>query len=182
MKGLVDLQAVDLEAFEVTKRRKAGAEIVDGDGNLLLLELVEGRQHESGVEHRDRFRDFEFKTLGVDAAFVDSAVDGLDEAGVAKLHDRDVDRHAEISETIVVEPLEIMACGSKHPGAEPDNESGAFGERDEFVGRNEVAIFRAPPQQRLDSGDLTGTEAILRLVDDEQALSVERATQFPQES
>src|SRR3990167_2449986 len=70
-KAEVDLQTVDIQAFEVAERGETGAEIVHREAYAQPLDAVEQVDHKAGVEHGHRLGDFQLEQAWVYAAFLE---------------------------------------------------------------------------------------------------------------
>jgi hypothetical protein len=63
----------------------------------------------------------------------------------------------------------------QHPAPDRHDQSGFFGERDEFYRRQHAKLRMGPAQQRLDAGDLSGRHVHLRLIMQRELISLQRA-------
>src|SRR5438445_2234388 len=75
--------------------------------------------------------------------------------------------------------LHLRTSGAQHPLADWKNQSATFGDRNEFVGRQQSQLRIVPADQRLSSDDAIRIELDHRLVVDNEFLPVERVMQAP---
>ena len=84
-------------------------------------------------------------------------------------------------ETRLLEAFQGAQGFRQQPAAHGDDEAGLFGDRNEAVGRDELAAGVFPAQQGLGSDDLAGAQVDLRLIDDGQFAPLEGLAQVAQQ-
>ena len=93
-------------------------------------------------------------------------LDGVDEVGGDQFRGRHVDAQPDgwpVRE-LIVPGLHLPAAGFDDPAAEFTGQVGGLDEVDEAAGWQQAEVGVWPPDQRLDSGDLTGDQRDLGLV------------------
>lgn len=89
--------------------------------------------------------------------------DHVDEAFLAELRRRHIDRDAKAADAIAHPVDHLLAGGAHDPFPERVDEADAFGDLDEFTGRHHAAGRMLPADQRLDAGHAPRAELDLRL-------------------
>ena len=92
--GLVDLQRADRELLQRRQRGIAGAEIIDGQVQAQRRQFIEHADGALGIGHQRGFGDLQFQLLGRDAVAGEHGLAVEDEAGLAQLLQRQVQRDA----------------------------------------------------------------------------------------
>ena len=73
--GLIDFEAIDREAFEVTQAGLACAKIVDGQFDANVLERAQRGDEQLGVVHDQAFRQLKLEILGAKTGLVEDLPD-----------------------------------------------------------------------------------------------------------
>ena len=120
--GNVDLERVDREVLQVRQRRIAGAEVVDGDGETLVAELVQHLADRVEVVQQAGLGHLELDPRRIAADVAHDLGDPLREVLAVELARRKIDRHGE------VHPLRaprdaLLRRGFQHPFAERVDEA-----------------------------------------------------------
>ena len=176
-KRAVDFQAVDLQPLQVRQRRKTRAEVVDGDAHARLLDLPQHLDQQVRLFHGHRFRDFQFDELGRRLRLFQRYAQHFQEQRVAELHLRHVDGHDEVAVALFAQQHQFAASRAQHPFTEVDDDARILGNRNETVGRDELAVRRLPAQQRFGAHGAARGQVDLRLIHDKQLVLAEGRAQ-----
>ncbi len=151
--GLVDLELIQGQAFEVGQRGIAGAEIVHGEADANISEFPHGLDDQVHIPHHQALGQLQLEPAGIGPALVQRAAHLGDEIGLVKLAGADVDRQLQVTGGRVLAPEgESAAGGLQHPAADGDDESIFLGGRDEGGRRDHALSSRLPAQQGLGAG------------------------------
>ena len=128
---LVDLEVVQREPLEVAQRAVADAEVVDGEIDAELLELLEPPDRRLGVLHQRRLGDLERQAGRRQAGGSERLRDLVRKSGLAELDAGDVDRDLQVPNGRVVRlpARRLLAGGPQDPAAERADLAGLLGER-----------------------------------------------------
>ena len=77
-----------------------------------------------------------------------------------ELHRRDVDRERERFVALLLPLRQLAARGLDHEVADRHDQSGRFGDRNEFVGRNQAVLRMVPAHQRFEARDAARVRSI----------------------
>ena len=134
--------------LQVAEARIAGAEIVQRDAHAERAQGLEARLRLPRIVDENAFGHFEDDTRSGDAGLGHDRADKIDEAGIADLQRREIDRHEQTGPA--------RAIGHRlpqHEFAEPGHQPVLLGERNEQRRRNRAAHGMGPAQQRFGADD-----------------------------
>src|SRR6185369_15705008 len=109
------------------------------------------------------------------AVLAEHRAETKDEARLAKLLEREIERDAAGRRHGLLQIAIVLAHAVQHPLAHFEDEVGFFGERNELRRRNVAVPRQAPAQQRLGADDASVAQVDLRLVMHEELVALERA-------
>ena len=155
--------------MNVVQRGIAGAEVVNGDTETMLLELAEFAQCFANVFQHDRFGEFKQQVLRRDAVLARHFQQVLDEIRQFEVFDGNVDRDV-IKQVGLLPFLHLLERHFKKEFAQVDDQVAGFGHRNEFAGRDHAATRVFPACQRLRSDDVHVGQADDRLIGEEEVL------------
>ena len=174
--GLVDLDAVELEAAEVGERGPASAEVVEGEADAELFEVAHDFDGGLGVVEGEGFGQLEFEPAGFDAGFAEDAADGGNDVVTIELLGGDIDGHTDGRKAQAL-PLDGLAAGGEEdPAADVDHEAHFLEMGDEAEGRDHALGGVVPAEEGFEAGDageVGGHERLI--VEDEFAAGVGQA-------
>ncbi len=131
---LVDFQTVDGELAQIAQRRIARTEVIDGQLDAQLVQLVQNIDGNVHVFHEHAFGHFQLQPFGVKAAFFQCGGGQRDDVRAVELHARNVDGDAERRQAFIL-PLFVDFAGGFHdPLANRHDKAGLFGNRNEIRG------------------------------------------------
>ena len=90
--GAVDFQLVDRKAFEITQRRKAGAEVVELQAEAHLMQPMQPGEYVFDIVHQQRLGQFQRQQLRFDSGAADRVFEFDDQAILGKAGTGEVDR------------------------------------------------------------------------------------------
>src|SRR5262249_15785463 len=177
--GAVDFDCVDGEALEAGERRIAGTEIIHGYPHAHALELRENSSRMRGVVHDEALGDLQLEQCGVEAEAAQSGRNQLNQFLVGELASREIDRHADRSYIWKMsEPRCVLTGFAQHPLTEGYDQPGFLRERDEVAGTEQAVIGMLPTHQGLRPCDTAGCDLLLRLVMQQQLVTLQSATKL----
>ena len=177
-----DERAVHLERLDpadvpqAPERGVAGAEIVDRHRDAAGAQALHHLAHPGQLRHRRGLGDLHHEGARGKPLVLDGAGDALDDVGVAHLAEREVDRSRD-AEAPALPGRELAAGLVDHPLADPLDDAGLLGERDEVARGHQPALGTAPAHQRLDPRAGSRLEIDDRLVVELQLVAIDRAEQ-----
>src|SRR5205814_495031 len=107
----IDFQRIDRHPVQVRQRGVTGAEIIDGNRNAELLQLLDLPRANFEVIHQDAFGDFNAQASAADSVRFQSMLYDLDELRLGELNAGNVDIHPHVFETRGTPLLNLPACG-----------------------------------------------------------------------
>src|ERR1700722_9870309 len=149
--GTVDLESVDRELLEISQRRVAGAEIVDGNPDAYSLESGQTRHDGGNILHDGGLGDLNDQRSRLEARRLQRARYILDQLISVELARRDVYRDVEL-ESEVVPACALATCLFDDPSAHVNDHAGVFENGDKVIRLNDTAFGMAPAQEGLDPG------------------------------
>src|SRR6185436_13538629 len=96
---------------------------------------------------------------------------------VLELARREIDGEAEIGAALQMPRAHLPARRPEHPLADRHDRADLLRERDEVLRLHHPDTGTIPAQQRFESGDPSGLELELRLIDEKQLVALDRAAQ-----
>src|ERR1700679_2224141 len=87
----VDFHAIDREALQIGERRMSRSEIVDRQGDPVILDLLEQLQRLARTRHDDALGNFKFQQLRIAARLLQYLIQIVDQPRIGKLLGRQVD-------------------------------------------------------------------------------------------
>src|SRR6266540_6026451 len=174
--GLVDLDPVNREAFQVVERRVSRAEIVHRETQTEILQVPERRDRKLGVLHGIGFRDLEVERRWRKIRLLQGFGDLEDQVSLLELARGKVDGDRD-GITALSPGAGLRAGGPEHPLADGDDQAGDLGDRDEVTGRHQTQFRMLPAKQRLGPADLAGRELDQGLVVNDELPVLERLAQ-----
>ena len=177
-KALVDLQQGNRQAVEVHKRRKTGAEIIQGKPHTQPAKGVHGLLDQVAAAHHGGFGQFELQPLRFHAALGNQAAEGRQQLTVLELAKRQVDRHVQRRQAAFTQVLHVAQSSGDHPVAQWHDQTTLFGQRHEFARRQQAAFTVAPAHQSFEANDMTIVQVQSRLVMQLQLIATQSPAQF----
>ncbi|MNI02304.1 hypothetical protein D3C73_551700 [compost metagenome] len=135
-------------------------------------------QRDFRVFHHRAFSDFQLEKRRLQPGFAQDLRHLLIQLTTGEQTRRNVDRDERQHHPVLL-PLAHLPARLRHdPGVDFCNQTGSFGDRNEFRRRHQAPLRVLPTHQRLDADQATALEVVNRLVIDPQLLSVQGAAQF----
>src|SRR5581483_468202 len=120
----VDLQAVDRVAAQTTQHRVAGAEVVDGELDAEIADLVERTSRDLFFADGDAFRDLELEEVRWQRGDAQRPLDDVDQPlGCMEVATGDVHGHADLRQAGVDPRPRLLARLVEHPVVDGDDET-----------------------------------------------------------
>ena len=142
--GAIDLHRRQREAFQVRQRRVPGAEVVDGEPDAHVADLLQQHHRMLGVLHHRPFGDLELEQLRRESTAPQRAGDVGHERAAAQLARRQVHAHAHRRQPALGPAARIGAGALERPAAHGLDEAGLLRDRNELR-RRHVAQHRVAP-------------------------------------
>ncbi len=172
--GLVDLQAVDGEAFEVGKAGIAGAKVIHGDPDATCLELAQYIEDVLHVIGQQAFGDFDFQLMALHAVKGEGLVDDADKIATSELPCGNIDADAQRRQAIGLPGFDLAAGFANDPVADGFDQATLFRHGDELSGGDE-AHFRLRPANQRFGADWNGTvDQKLGLIEEDELAHLHR--------
>src|SRR5450631_3126579 len=173
-KAAIDLDLVEGKTLQIAQRGIAGAKVVQRYPYPQLSQLVQQGERHFIVTDQDRLGNLKFQPARREARGCECR-GHIQRQGLAfELNRRDIDRDPD-----VIRPARgLDARGVEYPVTELVDETGLFGDRDEFRGRYHAPLGVAPTQQRFAAADLVVPEIHQRLIVDLEPAIHDRLTQL----
>ena len=148
--GLIDLEPVDGKQFHVAEGRVTGAEVVDGEGDPHLAQLVQCLDGAFRIAHDDAFGQFQLQARWGHAGFVENVGYPLRQVLGVELARGEIDCHAQWFVTRLDPDAMLGARGAQHPLPDGHYQAGLFRHGDEFRRQDQPLFGLVPADQRLD--------------------------------
>ena len=147
-KGLVDLDLVQRQAFQILQRGIARPEIIHREAHARLLQFAHFGDGILRIFQHDTFGQFELQQPGFRTGFRQRALNLRDEIRLAELFRADVHCQCQALGSLITLPgLELRACGPQHPKADRYDQSGLFSQGNELRRRDQAPPGMLPTQQ-----------------------------------
>ena len=174
----VDLELVNRQLLEVAERRIAGAEVVDGQADALLLEQAEGLDGTLGVLHDKGLGDLQFEIIRAESADLQRTLDRGHQLAAIDLGTGQVDRQS-LQGQALVEPVgDLGASSFQHPLADFANQAATLGGIQEQPRGDKAANRVLPAHQRLGTSDVSTGGGHDRLVVNHELAALQGVAQL----
>src|SRR5450759_4268854 len=142
------------------------------------VELIQEPHGARCVGHESRLGDLKLKRGRRDAVLPEHRAAAQDEACLAQLLQRQVERDATRVSHFVLHLAVVPAYPVQYPFANVEDEARFFGERNKLRGRDVAVPRQAPAQQRLGADDAAVSKVNLWLVANHELIALECAAQL----
>src|SRR5664280_931476 len=175
----VDLELGDWQCAELREAGVSGTEIVDGEPDSEAAQSGEQVQGAPRFSDDGRFGDLQYQPRRGYAVLVQSCPDLVKQVLVQQVAAGDVDRNRHRPPDVDPESS-LSECGVEDVVGERSDQTSALGQWDEVIRWQQPTLGMLPPDQRLHTGDLTGRQADLGLIMQNQLSTGHPATELAQ--
>lgn len=143
-KGAVELDGIERQGTQGVQRRVAGAEVIHGKGETVLLKAVHGSLEDFFIFKKGALRELQFQQMPGQSVFVGQGPQFVAEAVVVEVHARDIDGHGQGTVALVQPGAQQLAGLLPDVFVQLDDEAVAF-EKGHKTARRDQAPFRMSP-------------------------------------
>ncbi len=158
--GLVDLHLVEGELSEIAQGRITRTEIIHGDPNAKVFQLLQNGKRSICITDQKSFRDFQLKAAGIEACFIEDRFYVGGQVALRKLQRGKINRHAQSWR-----PSGGLTCSAmQYIAAELSDKPAFLGDRYKQIWRYRAALGMIPARECLEACHLAGFQVGERLV------------------
>ena len=148
----------------MAEREPPGAEVVDRDREVEVLEVLEGFERSLGVLDHGAFGDLDAERIGAQLPLRNRVREQGHEVGVRQLPRGEVERDLDRPDPTRLPLGRLARRLVQHPIADPQHQAALLGDRHEIGSREQASFGVVPSNQRLHSEDAPVPQRDLRLV------------------
>src|SRR5215204_536368 len=161
---LVDLQRVDRKSLQVVERGVAGAEVINRDADSHQLQLVQLLDRLLRIFHDRTLSQLELEPTRIEVRLLQHMRHIGDERRLLKLSRREVYRHANGRQALVLPRFVLCTRSAHYMVAQCNDQTSFFGDRDELAGIEQAQTRMLPAHERFHAHELKAANINLRLV------------------
>ena len=160
----VDLQAVNVETFQISQRRITRPEIINGNADTAFVQLIDNGNGCQRVFHGDPFRQFQLQITRFHSGFFQNVHHQFGQPWMAELYGGQVDRYSEIPVPPILPGFQLRHSRSQYPFPYRNDLAVRLGNRDEFIWRDIAELRVLPSDQGFEADNPVVLERKLWLI------------------